>query len=519
MAERSGAAGKDRDRSPPPIHDELIGRVIAGRFEILARIARGGMGKVYRARQEPLGREVALKILDPRHTGHDDDFHKRFLLEAETSAKLRHPNTVTIFDYGRTEDDIYFIAMELLEGRPLHHRLREGPLSPPEVIAVGEQICRSLREAHGLGLIHRDLKPANIFLEQHADEDRPHVKVLDFGLVKDLEDAEDMTQTGLFMGSPKYMSPEQATSNPTAARTDVYSLGVCLYQMLTGKVPFERDGSVNLLMAHIQDAPPAFAERAPGLELPAALERVVRRCLEKRPENRFASMNELLQVLKQTAQDLGYRGNGDPGSMSQSMSFTAPAMLQSVSTVAPRPDAQTKRILAAAAGLLVFGALGGLLSVVLGGGDSAADTPAPVAAEASPAAPETAPTVDPAPAAPMLVSLRSDPPGAMVEIEGEEGRRGPTPADFEWAGAEAEPGREVTFRFHLEGHQVFTVTRTLRGERLDVSATLTEVPAAPVAERPEPRATRMTRRRPRPAAMEPAPRMSALDYRLDPYAD
>ena len=212
MVEPKAAAQGPRTSPRDGVQDELLGRVIDGRFRIVGRIARGGMGKVYRARQEPLGREIALKILDPRQTSHTEDFDRRFFLEAEASAKLRHPNTVTIFDYGQTDDGIYFIAMELLEGRPLHHRLREGPIAPPEAIAIAEQVCRSLREAHGLGLVHRDLKPANVFLENLKEEEHPHVKVLDFGLVKDLAEAEDMTQTGLFMGSPKYMSPEQATS-------------------------------------------------------------------------------------------------------------------------------------------------------------------------------------------------------------------------------------------------------------------------------------------------------------------
>src|SRR5688500_5166525 len=178
-------------RGPEPVSrkengapDPLVGRVINDRFRIVGLIARGGMGKVYRAVQAPLGREVALKVLNPNYQGdHDPEFHKRFFLEASICSKLTHPNTITIFDYGKTDDDVYYIAMELLEGRTLHRALREeGPFDGERVMHIGRQICRSLREAHGLGVIHRDLKPANVYLVQHGDEN-DFVKVLDFGLV------------------------------------------------------------------------------------------------------------------------------------------------------------------------------------------------------------------------------------------------------------------------------------------------------------------------------------------------
>jgi eukaryotic-like serine/threonine-protein kinase len=285
--------------------DPLIGRVINDRFRIVSLMARGGMGKVYRAEQAPLGRQVALKILHPNYSGDTDpEFHKRFFLEASTCSKLTHPNTVTIFDYGRTDDDIYYIAMELLEGRTLHRTLREeGPLSPQRASHIARQICRSLREAHGLGVIHRDLKPANIFLVRHGDE-ADVVKVLDFGLVKDVEsNAEDLTQTGLFMGSPKYMAPEQIRGEKVDVRADIYALGVILYEMLTGKVPFDRPNSVNILMAHVHEPPPPFRVTNPNVEVPPALEDLVMRALSKQPEERHAGMDDLLAALKQVAMD------------------------------------------------------------------------------------------------------------------------------------------------------------------------------------------------------------------------
>ncbi len=245
MAERERVA-VSKSGAPDP----LLGRSINGRFKITSLIARGGMGRVYRAEQSPLGRICAVKVLNPNYSGeHDPEFHKRFFLEASIASKLTHPNTVTIFDYGRTDDDVYFMAMEYLDGKTLHRAIREAGAFPEERVGhIARQICRALREAHAHGVIHRDLKPANIYLVSHGDED-DFVKVLDFGLVKNVserDEAEDLTQTGLFMGSPKYMAPEQIRGDRVDARTDVYSLGIILYEMLTGKVPFDKSNSVNI---------------------------------------------------------------------------------------------------------------------------------------------------------------------------------------------------------------------------------------------------------------------------------
>ena len=222
--------------------DTLIGRVINDRFEILDLIARGGMGRVYRAQQRPLGRQVALKILDPRYKGDEDpEFQTRFFLEASTAAKLSHPNTVTVFDYGKTTDEIYFIVMELVEGRTLSALLKElGPIEPERAINIAVQIARSVREAHGMGVIHRDLKPANVLLTRHGDEE-DFVKVLDFGLVKGdppgLEH-QSLTREGAHTGTPAFLPPEIALGKVAEAdgRADLYGLGCVAYWLLTGKL-------------------------------------------------------------------------------------------------------------------------------------------------------------------------------------------------------------------------------------------------------------------------------------------
>lgn len=297
--------------------DPLIGRVIADRFKITSLIARGGMGKVYLAEQAPLGRKCAIKVLNPNYNGDaDPEFHRRFTREASITSKITHPNSVTIFDYGKTEDDIYFMAMEYLEGQTLHVALREGGvMNELRVGRITSQICRAVREAHKLGVIHRDLKPANIFLIRPnarlavegsgsvppvGEEDEDFVKVLDFGLVKHLAERpeEQLTQTGLFMGSPKYMAPEQIQGGHVDERTDIYSLGIIMYEMLAGKVPFERATSVNILMAHVGEPPPPMRAVNPNLVCSPAFEEIVMSCIAKDPKERIGSMDALLQAIR-----------------------------------------------------------------------------------------------------------------------------------------------------------------------------------------------------------------------------
>jgi serine/threonine-protein kinase len=301
MIESDASAGG----APPNVVDPLLGRVLNERFKILEALGSGGMGRVYKAIQAPLDRPVALKILNPQY-GHDKDpgFQKRFFFEASVTSKLRHPNTVTVIDYGKTDEGIYYIAMEYLEGQTLSQILTQnGPLPWPRVLNIAQQIARSLREAHKIGLIHRDLKPANVMiLNQEADLDV--VKVLDFGLVKSfMPDSPQqpvdvsLTQAGVILGSPQYMAPEQAR-NISDPRSDVYSLGVVLYQMLLGRPPFHADQGIDIIVKHINEPPPAFAAIWPDHTIPPEVEALVMKCLAKRPAERFESMSAVLDGIR-----------------------------------------------------------------------------------------------------------------------------------------------------------------------------------------------------------------------------
>ena len=295
-----GASGERSTRKK----DRRVGLLMDGRFLIRRLVARGGMGKIYEAEQQPLGRRVALKVMDLGYAEDlDPDFQKRFFLEASTCASLSHPNTIRVFDYGSTKEEngaeTYYIVMEFIEGETLLNVIDQAaPLDPLRVIHIARQICGSLGEAHAQGVIHRDLKPSNVLLTQHGEQ-QDFAKVLDFGLVKLLaEDAEEMTKSGLFLGSPNYMSPEQIRSNRIDQRADLYSLGVILYMALTGKSPFKRNSSVNVLLAQLEDDPPPFSDFIEPGSIPNSLEWLVHVLLAKKPGDRFADVYELNRALK-----------------------------------------------------------------------------------------------------------------------------------------------------------------------------------------------------------------------------
>ncbi|HNC98262.1 MAG TPA: serine/threonine-protein kinase, partial [Myxococcota bacterium] len=291
--------------------DPLIGKVIDNRYRILSLVAQGGMGRVYQAEQAPLGRVVALKVLDTGKTPEaDKEMRQRFILEAAACARLNHPNTVRIFDYGKTWDDVLYISMEYIHGRTLHHVIKqEAPLPLDRVIRILRQMCSSLREAHAAGLIHRDLKPSNVMLTRHGDE-VDFVKVLDFGLVRQVMGDSELTQVDAVVGSPSYMSPEQIRGERLDQRSDIYSLGVLMYTCIVGKTPFAAESPVKVMMAHLNSAPPPMAPVCPALTEVPMLEWVVRTCLEKEPVRRFASVEELLKALRVAERQL--RGEHPP---------------------------------------------------------------------------------------------------------------------------------------------------------------------------------------------------------------
>ena len=278
--------------------DPRYGKVELDRFLILDTIGRGGMGVVYQAWQISMRRPVALKVLTEEASS-DAALVKRFIREAQVTAGLRSPHTITIFDFGSLADGSFFIAMEMLDGKPLDVILQEEEtLEPLRVANLAIQMCLSLEEAHAGGLVHRDLKPGNVFVER-IGAGREFVKVLDFGIVKLMDKkATVLTQAGFVSGTPAYMSPEQAMADDVGPYSDLYSLGVLLYEMLTGHWPFEADSPVRLMMKQIKEDPPPFSEHDFTAQHYQAFEPVVRTCLAKRPDDRYESMAELRKAIE-----------------------------------------------------------------------------------------------------------------------------------------------------------------------------------------------------------------------------
>jgi serine/threonine-protein kinase len=265
------------------VSDTLIDTIFDGRYRIVRRLGAGGMANVYLAEDDELGRRVAIKILNGRYAN-DELFVERFRREAKSAAGLSHPNIVSIYDRGEAEGT-YYIAMEVIEGRSLKELIRtSGRLRPAQAISYTRQMLAALRFAHANGIIHRDIKPHNILV---GPEER--LKVTDFGIAR--AGTSQMTEAGSIMGTAQYLSPEQARGSQVTAASDLYSVGIVLYEMLTGQVPFTGDTHVEIAMKHLNEPPRPPSAVAPGI--PADLDRVVLRALAKNPAERYQTADEM----------------------------------------------------------------------------------------------------------------------------------------------------------------------------------------------------------------------------------
>ncbi len=288
----------ERDIGTPNTAYPLIGQVVGGRYHILELIGEGGMGVVYKAEQR-LGstlRKVAVKTLHAE-LSRDPSITARFHREVGTVAQLEHPNTVRVYDFGSTDDGTLYIAMEFLDGKPLNRVIEtEGPLEPRRVAHLIRQVAGSLDEAHRQGIVHRDLKPENVLLIERAGE-KDVVKLVDFGIAArtesaDREKEQKLTQQGMVLGTPPYMSPEQFTGKHLDARSDVYSLGIMAYEMLTGQLPFQADTPWQWATHHMTSQPRSFDELPSGSQVPEALRRTVLKALAKDPRERQSSAGQ-----------------------------------------------------------------------------------------------------------------------------------------------------------------------------------------------------------------------------------
>jgi two-component system LytT family response regulator len=279
--------------------DVLAPGAQVGHYSVVSKLGQGGMGAVYLADDTTLDRRVALKILPPEFAS-DPERLQRFLQEAKLASALAHPNVATIYEIGQ-DNRLWFLAMEYVEGQPLDARIREGPLKTSDLVAIGMEVADALDDAHSKAIVHRDIKPANLMLTR-----RGHVKVLDFGLAKldsvpDRQDTQLMTSAGVVLGTVAYMSPEQALGRDVDYRTDIFSLGVVLYEMATGRLPFAGANTQETMARLLNSQPDAMARF--NYEAPEELDRVVRKCLEKDRERRYQSARDLLVDLKNLERD------------------------------------------------------------------------------------------------------------------------------------------------------------------------------------------------------------------------
>src|SRR5919202_4026912 len=301
------------------VSDTLINTVFDGRYRVLRKLGAGGMANVYLAEDQELGRRVAIKILNDRHAN-DDQFVERFRREAKNAAALSHPNIVSIFDRGESEDGTYYIAMEYLPGGTLKDRIvKRGALPAHTAAAVALQIAEALRAAHERDVIHRDIKPHNILITGSGD-----VKVTDFGIAR-AASSSTMTRTGHILGTAHYISPEQAIGEPVGPASDLYSLGVVLYEMLTGELPFDADTPIGIAMKHVNGRVRPPQDLNPSV--PDGINAITLRLLAKNPEDRYGSDAELIEDLERFGAGL------DPsGATTEVMTRAMPASATHIGT-------------------------------------------------------------------------------------------------------------------------------------------------------------------------------------------
>lgn len=285
------------DLDPGDMTDPLVGTLFDGRFRIYKKLGEGGMGNVYSARQIDFERDVALKILKADFL-RDENIRKRFMYEARAISNLRHPNAIRLFDFGQAPDGSFYMVMELLEGESLADRLAYRFVSFREIFNCVPPVCGVLHEAHKNRVVHRDLKPENIYLVDVNGKEE-FAKLLDFGIAKHLTDR-TMTQSGTLWGTPAYMSPEQAKGDKVAAPADIYAVGIILFELVSGNLPFHAETQMGLAMKHI-NVPPRPLRSIPGLEdvVPEALDELVMQCLAKDPAERPTDCEQIATRLNE----------------------------------------------------------------------------------------------------------------------------------------------------------------------------------------------------------------------------
>jgi serine/threonine protein kinase len=505
-----------------PDKDALLGTLVDGRYRIEEQIGEGGMGVVYRATHVTLNKPLALKILRG-DMAKDPEAVQRFMQEAQAATSIGHENIIDINDFGKLPDGTAYFVMEYLRGQPLNELIKRGGSIPTrDALQILRQIASALGAAHMRGIVHRDLKPDNVFVLSRGELSN-FVKVLDFGIAKVGTSKNRLTRTGMVFGTPHYMSPEQAAGQGVDARTDIYALGVIMYEMFTGHVPFDADTFMGVLHKHMFEKPAPMSGGESVRQL-GALEQITMCALEKKPENRYESMDALVadldRVVGGAASMQRPSGQRTSAELADALEPKSRSELNLQRSYAPaqHPGSDSVPALPASSRWPLYAGGGVLLLIALAIGWSMRDQPAPepvaapVASQPSVPTPaslpssESKPVEAPVPPAVLHTAVTSLPSGAELVIDGV--IVGHTPTEL----SRPEEGERVV-ELRLEGYQRAQLSlRADSPSQLDVALTKVRTAAASKTNtRPRKRVEKTT--------PKPSPRRRLSSEVVDPWAD
>jgi serine/threonine-protein kinase len=397
---------------------DLLGSIVAERYHVVRKLGEGGMGTVYLAEHVKMGRKSAVKVMNPG-MGHDADAISRFNREAANASRINHPNVAGIYDFGETADGLIYLAMEYVEGEPLTAVVEAGGALPPLRAAdITRQAAEALTVAHELGIVHRDLKPDNIMIARHRDGS-DCVKVVDFGIAKAANaEAQKVTRTGLVVGTPEYMSPEQLAGDPLDGRSDIYSLGLVAFHMLSGSSPFPSETSQESMIMRLTERPRSLADMKPGVKWTPAVQAVMDRALARDAKARFPTAREFGQALHAAVLEMPGVTDGVAGTLVMGAPTTT---VPRTRVSAGEPAAPGRRApMLAAAGVIGALLLGGAVYAMRQGATTplTAAAPAPAPADTMPrvAAAVSTPASSPVPPTPQREAgvVPSGAPGAAA---------------------------------------------------------------------------------------------------------
>jgi serine/threonine-protein kinase len=514
------------------LEDPLIGRTLDGRYRIEKRLGEGGMGIVYKAVHTTLGKALAIKVLRPE-VSKNEEILQRFRQEAQSASQIGNPHIIDISDFGTLPDGSTYFVMEFLTGQSLTATLAQGTFGLARTTHIARQLCSALSAAHAVGIVHRDLKPDNVQLIERAGQ-KDFVKVLDFGIAKVGGNASKLTQAGQIFGTPHYMSPEQCAGSDVDQRTDIYAVGVILYEMVAGRVPFDAENLMGILTKQLYENPVPPSQLEPPADIAPELEAVILKCLQKKPEARYQTMAELGADID--ALDRGVTPKASTERALRMAPLAGPETLDGVeariSAGASAPEfalRKSKTPLYTGVLLAVAVAVAGLW-VIMGGSHEpsevtnadkaaagASTTSAPLQPTAAMPGAEPVAAAEPSAAPPAsdppLLTVTSHPELAEIYVDGT--LVGTTP----WSVAKPVQGSSLEFEVRRAGYQSKSLELTERSQDLDVSLQKrVEPPSRPTPSRP--RTESPPPRAPKPAEPKtptPTPKPAPTPNDLDPW--